>query len=445
MNTGCESQVLCGPFSTDELPSYQAAVIHCQAHFEPTLQRTAVQMVQFVMNVTARFGRKWARVPFGLFFKGIPSNPEKGFAGVNPMNPVSEKTFYTVRSYLMELGVLRFENGKYAIDYSLTALHLVQHDSVQKRILHENKRGGILSTVDGILEWAAGIVQRLLPKQRKQKAKPVQEAVSEPKCLENKDLPYTFHIENYNISPDKSGSMYERTREYFMKKASEVMQALHNVQAKRDALADKRMKRGTLADLCNLFEDGWRSGQKERNPALMPARLVVRDRALLKSQIVGPAREAGIDVRDFAYWTALNWDGLGATFFKKAKSYPLQPAFAWLVRCLESYTGAYHQRDGLDLSGLANPAHRVSAQALAAIADKADKAINSATESIEDLKAQLREARTENEVLRQSSGLPIDDDPVYARASKLAARKITIGSYDDVEPPRRSKLPRHRK
>jgi hypothetical protein len=445
MASDCQSQVLCGPFYPDDLPSYQAAVIHCQAHFEPTLQRTAVQMVQFVMNVTARFGRQWSRVPFGLFFKGIPSNPEKGFAGVNPMNPVSEKTFYTVRSYLIELGVLRFENGKYAIDYSRTALHLVQHESVQKRILHENKRGGILSTVDGILEWAANIVQRLLPKQRKAKAQPVQEAAVEPKCMENKDLPYTFHVENYNISPDKSGSMYERTREYFMKKASEVMQALQNVQAKRDALSDKRAKRGTLADLCNLFEEGWRSGQKERNPSLMPARLVARDRALLKSQIVGPAREAGIDVRAFGFWVAENWDGLGATFFKKAKSYPANPAFPWLVRCLESYTGAFHQRDGLDLSGLANPAHRVSAQALAAIADKADKAVASAAESLEDLKAQLREARTENEALRQSNGLPIDDDPVYARASKLAARKITIGSYDDVDAPRRSKLPRHRK
>lgn len=224
-----------------------------------------------------------------------------------------------------------------------------------------------------------------------------------------------------------------------MKKASEVMQALQSVQAKRQALADKRMKRGTLADLCNMFEDGWREGQKERNPALMPARLVNRDRALLKSQIVGPAREAGIDVRAFGHWVASNWDGIGGTFFKKAKSYPANPAFPWLVRCLETYTAAFADRDGLDLSGIENPAHRVTAARVTAISRKAEQAIAAASESLSDLQAQLREAREENARLRTGKGLPIDDDPIYARASKIASRKITIGSYDEEPPSRRVK------
>lgn len=233
-----------------------------------------------------------------------------------------------------------------------------------------------------------------------------------------------------------------------MSKADDLKKAIFaGVAEQRNRLQAQRKTRRSLADLCNLFEEGWRTGQKERDASIMPARLVSRDRALLKSQIIGPARDAGIDVQDFANWCALNWDGIGATFFKKAKSYPSQPAFAWFVRCLETYSSAYAQRAGLDLSGLANPSHRVSTQAVAAISATAEKAVSRATDAVADLQAQLREAREDNERLRRAKALPIDDDPVYARASKLAARKITIGSYDEEAPaaPVRRKLTRHRK
>lgn len=238
-------------------------------------------------------------------------------------------------------------------------------------------------------------------------------------------------------------------RFYIMRSPADILAHAQRALTERsNRLQAKRKARGSITDLCNLFEEGWRTGQKERNASIMPARLVSRDRALLKSQIIGPAREAGIDVQDFAKWCALNWDGIGATFFHKAKSYPQQPTFAWFVRCLETYSNAYAQRDGLDLSGKANPSQRVTTQAVAAISERAEKAVSRASETVADLQAQLREAREELARVRKTKGLPIDDDPVYAKAIKLASRKITIGRYDDDDAsaaPVRRKLTRRSK
>lgn len=400
-------------------------------HWRRFLSITQLEIVQAIVDRTARFGKHRSRqIPMSWFFDGHDGNPEKGYAGCAPIAPCTPKSFREARAELERLGIVVRDGDVYTIDYSINAMHLATDEGVQKRVIAANKRGGVLSTVRGIVEWAAKLVAQWCERYT---VRPIKTHVSEDK------------------SSDNAGRYFlNKVRDFFMGKINKddiLAHVMGTVNAGRAKVAEKRKTRRSLADLCNLFEEGWRTGQKERDASIMPARLVSRDRALLKSQIIGPARDAGIDVQDFANWCALNWDGIGATFFKKAKSYPAQPAFAWFVRCLETYSSAYAQRDGLDLSGLANPSHRVSTQAVAAISATAEKAVSRATDAVADLQAQLREAREDNERLRRAKALPIDDDPVYARASKLAARKITIGSYDEEAPaaPVRRKLTRHRK
>lgn len=229
-----------------------------------------------------------------------------------------------------------------------------------------------------------------------------------------------------------------------MSKADEIKGAiLASVASRSNRLHQKRAKRQSIADLCTLFEDAWRKGQHERDRSILAARLVARDRKLLKDQIIYPARELDMDVADFAKWVAVHWDAIGAAYFKKAKAYPSAPAFRWLVRCLETYTTAYKNRDSLDPSGKLPDAQRVSTEALAALSDRTEKAIKAATADLDDLRMQLDEARRENEKLKQARGLPVEDDPVYTRIIQQAKRKVTIGSYDDDEPkPRRIKIKR---
>lgn len=213
------------------------------------------------------------------------------------------------------------------------------------------------------------------------------------------------------------------------------------IDEKRSALQSKREKRATVADLCALFEDGWRNGQRERDGSYLPARLVPRDRALLKSQIIVPGRDVGLDVKEFAHWVTAHWDAIGAQYFKKAKSYPKYPAFRWLISCLETYNAAYQNRDYLDTTGKLPDSQRVSAEAVAATKSEAQAALQAAERQIADLKAQLKEQEGENKRLRVKRGMAADDDPIYAKAIKLASRKITIGSYDDEpEQPRKRKF-----
>lgn len=428
MPTDAGSQALCGPFSSTDFPDYQAAIQHVNVHWRRFLSMTQLEIVQAIVDRTARFGKQRSRrIPMEWFFDGHDGNPEKGYAGCAPIAPCTPKSFREARAELERLGIIVRDDETYTIDYSVNAMHLATDEGVQKRVLSANKRGGALSTVQGIVEWAAKLVAQWCER-------------------------YTVRSSKTHVFEDKSSNnagvyFLHKVRDFFMGRTNKdalLASIMGTVEAGRAKIAEKRKTRRSLSDLCNLFEEGWRSGQKERNPKIMPARLVSRDRALLKTQIIGPARDADIDPQAFANWIALNWDGIGATYFQKAKSYPEHPSFAWLVRCLETYTGAYHARDGIDLSGLANPSQRVSTKAVKDIADQADKAVNIAADRVADLQAQLREAREDNERLRAAKALPIDDDPVYARASKLAARKITIGKYDDETPVRR-KLARHRK
>lgn len=215
-----------------------------------------------------------------------------------------------------------------------------------------------------------------------------------------------------------------------------------SVGAARDKVRDKRRKRRTLADLCSLFENAWNRGQREKSKEVPPTRLVQRDRALLKSQIITPFRDTTIDIEDFAYWVALNWHAIGAQYFTKSKRYPELPAFRWLVKCLETYTLAYQNREYLDENAsLSRTQMRKKVAAVEKIQESADRSIASMQSEVEDLRRQLAERDKDNARLREQLGEAEDDDPILAHAVRAAKRKVKIGSYDD-EPskPRRRRL-----
>ena len=230
-----------------------------------------------------------------------------------------------------------------------------------------------------------------------------------------------------------------------MNKADELKNSIFSgVAARRTALHDKRKARASVPDLCNLFEDGWRSGQHERDSTVLASRLGAKHRKLLKTQIVYPSRELNIDLQDFAHFVTLHWDGIGQTLFKKAKTYPAAPTFAWFVACLETYMRAYTDREIIDFTPgtTGQPGHllHVSTRHYTA-----NTGYSSPAEHIADLEAQLREERREK---ASGNGLPVESDPVYARVKKMASRKIVFGKYDEEEPapkPARRKLEKHRK
>jgi len=488
------SQVLCGPFASDDFPDFQAACVHFDQQWSRLLSQTEAEFLKAVIYRTCRMGIRYRkrRIPMAWFFDGHLGNEITGYAGCPSMLPVSRKTFHKVRNDLVSYGILRYEGESYAIDYSVTALHLIEHENIQKRTLAANRHGGILSTMEGLDKWARHCVSLLIqqstanrdqdpiaacpaPKSygsstsQRKKQETAYASKMDVQCPKNTSthgekncsnviqissfsrkthrtetgetqsvmLPYRVTHNTYVISSDKSSDISCGDGEL----DNEELKArlMQQVQGKRDAVEKKRRTRGNLSDMCSLFEAAWRKGQHERDSKVLASRLVTRDRALLKSQIVGPARDLGIDMEEFAYWTAVNWDAIGGQYFRKAKSYPAAPSFPWLVRCLETYTRAFAARDDLDPTAQRKDAQRVTAQAVAVIQ-------NVAASELDDLKAQLREARSDNTKLREQFGLSVDDDPVYARAVKLASKKVTIGRYDDDEPkPARKKLKRHRK
>lgn len=421
--TATKSQALCGPFLSTDLPDFQAAVLHVQTHWQRLLSATQLEIVQAIVNRTARFGQRVRRIPTEWFYDGHDDNPETGYAGVPPITPVSLKGFYEARNELVRLGILSRDDETYAIDYSVTAIDLAMDEDVQRRVVHTNKRGGILSTVEGLIEWAASIIR------------------------------YTVRSYKTHVSEDKSsecsgGYFMDKVREFFMGKrsAADVLASVQStVAAARETLATKRRSRATLADMCSLFENAWNKGQRERTRSIPPTRLVPRDRSLLKTQLVMPFRDSDMQIEDFAYWVAKHWDAIGAQYFQKSKAYPEVPAFRWLVTCLETYTLAYQHRDSLDPTGTPNTAQRVSAGVLAASKADAAEALAIAKKQIADLQAQLKEAGAEAVKVRRAKGLPLDDDPVYARVIQKASRKITIGNYDDDEDAKPRKLRRLRK
>lgn len=399
------------------------------------------EMVMHIILTTIGMGIDKRPINQTFLERGAEANPETGFMGVAGITPVSRTAHDKAFAEAIAEGVIiKDSDGLVSVNVGITPLELVQHESVVKRLM-QSAKNGILATIEGIIAWATRLSAFSLKQACTAASQASRSAQAEqPKPLENNDATYSLH-EKDNILPPKGGRIYARG---LLARISENImgrtpaQILSDVTAqvadKYNRLQQKRAKRQSIADLCNMFEAAWRKGQHERDRSVLAARLVARDRKLLKDQIIYPSRELDMNIVDFAEWVAVHWDAIGAAYFKKAKSYPAAPAFPWLVRCLETYVTAYRNRDSLDPTGKLPDAARASASAVAAISARVEKAIAAQADDIDDLRRQLAEAQRENEKLKLERGLPVEDDPVYARVIKQARRPVAIGRYDDEEP-----------
>jgi len=508
MTTSPNSQALCGPFSLNELPSFQAAVEHLESQWREPLPTLAARIVYAAISVTAKFNRSACRLSARFLRRGLKRNAATGFSGLAAFIE-TEQAINNALNLLYSTGVFRRDaRGRTTIDYSKTAYDLVQCEDIRKSVKRRYSHNPYMRTCEGIIEWAAKLTSWLLPQNTKETYQngSTTSVSSNKECesgvgSQNQSLPQSSTAQQVSADANSVGTMsgtlcnpsttsvcvvgkanssdrspwikpngnqclgypesysfsYRTTPlsgdkspssiwDRVMSNAESIKAAvLASVAAGRNRLQEKRIKRANISDLCTLFEDAWRKGQHERDSSILPSRLVARDRKLLKDQVIYPSRDVDMDVRDFAHWVALHWDAIGATYFEKAKSYPDAPAFRWFVRCLETYTTAYQNRAHLDPNAKRNTPQRVSTVAVQAVIQQADKAVTAAATELDDLRRQLAEAHDKNQKLRLARGLDADDDPVYSRAIKAANRKVVIGSYDDEPAPKRVKLKRKSK
>jgi hypothetical protein len=433
------SQVLCGPFLEEDIPDYQAAMTHYITHWSKTLSPLQGELIQAIIGWTARFARRWTRdaCTFATFMQGALPNPETGFAGVPPLTPVSAAAFSKARKELIAYGVIQqTEQGHYSVNYAITCLDLVEHATVRDRMRKHATNGSILSTDEGIQQWAlqrAMFSQTLNTENKSSNASQnAEKALSSSPCSQtlqdqcSKTSARSTSLNNGNTTKKKNGStnscnepeqtsvtsgseatstkkkpsptppdgnttsqpmsvfykekstpqhqltlrlsLYRnissfdisqeeisriKNEVYLMSKgkrsAADILADVSaSVDGKREALVAKRRTRMTLADRVVLFERSWMRGQRERSSDIPPNRFVNRDKKLLKDQLLKPAEGTKLDIEEFAYWVALNWTSIGAKYFTKTRKYPANPAFGWMIRCLETYTLAYQEREYLE-------------------------------------------------------------------------------------------------
>lgn len=384
-----------GPFSKKSLPDYQAAIQHHRTQFAWALSQNMRHIVERVIDSTVRFGDRYAYISYQNFMDGSRPNPSKGYAGIAPIPHMTRKTFYSVIGSLVDMGILVKDELKYSINYATDALDLAPRPDVQRRVLHENRRGGLLSTVEGIIEWATKLVAHLTGETGAGEKPAEQQDTQENKAIEGcHRIPSTI---THTKLPDKSGNnMQSLIQGLIMGKitSEDVKRSiLATVASKRDKLDSKRRGRRTLADQVALFEQAWQDGQRKRDSSILPSRILGKHRAILKSQILKPSADT-LDTEHFARWTAENWDVVRDAYFSKSSKYPENPAFPWLVACLETYVTAYSNRDHLgdptfslsrrDLLRQADTAKHVAANVADASGKQADE--------IKALKAELNEA-----------------------------------------------------
>lgn len=156
MPSASSSQVLCGPFNSDDLPDYQAAIQVWRTHWFRCLTDTQNEIVLAIIDSTVRFVKSSRWMTYHWFVYGGLPNPEEGFAGTAPITPITRDNFYKNMRKLIELGiVVEIRRDTYAIDYSITAAHLTADENIVRSMRSRNSRGGQLQTQEGIQEWSA--------------------------------------------------------------------------------------------------------------------------------------------------------------------------------------------------------------------------------------------------------------------------------------------------
>lgn len=426
MSSVAARQVLCGPFNSGDLPDYQAAIQHMRIHWRRLLSVTQLEIVEAIMDRTVRFGKRSKRMNTEWFQDGHASNGEN-YAGCAPITPVSRQAFSKAMSALTRIGIVIKTGRTYAIDYSITIMDLATDADVQKRVLAENRRGGILSTLEGMLEWAAAALDKYL--------NPVVNKDEEAST-------YTFTPTKTQPSDNKlsetMGSYFlTRVRDYIMgnRTAAQIMADVHtSVAAGREKVQAKRKTRRTLADSCALFETEWANGQRDRDSAMPVSRIVGKDRALLKQHILKRAEGTELDTDAFAYWVANNWQAIGASYFAKAKSYPERPVMPWLVKCFDTYVIAYQQKDTLDTEGTRSQTELLKRAAQTTQVQEAGKNVAEAKDKeLAIVKAQLAEA---NRLLAKKGQSANPDLDAESQAIVAKGKRMSFPDYDDVPTPK---------
>lgn len=425
------SQVLSDHFFHEGKIDYQAVIQYSRA-FMSFLSAREYAVYSFVIDATARFRRVSSYLALRQFFSGIDITDR--CAGVCPVPHMSEQALRRILRKLERIGLMQRDGKKFTLLFEATPESVAHDEEVQRTVTSLNYRGGELSTDDGVIECGKRLTRWLVGLFTRQE--PEQEEAQQNKGDEETES-YTFRSKTQHSSPNKLGDIWERLM-------SDKDRLLHSITARvendRGRTREKRAKRRTIGDQTNLFVQEWERGQRDNPKYSAPARLVSRDRKLLKDQIIHPFQNGNSKPEDFAYWVAKNWDAIGAQYFSKSKKYPEYPAFRWLVACLETYLVAYEQRDYLDETATMDrtAAARQSSAAKQAIED-AKQYRASTDEEVEDLRRQLREQDKEMSKLRAEKGMEPDDDPVYNRVIKTASKRPTIGSFDEPEPRKRPK------
>jgi hypothetical protein len=386
---------------------YQGAVQHFNLHWRRFLSATQGEIVQAVIDRTVRFGVTERRIPTKWFYEGHSASDTGDYAGCAPILPVSRQAFSVALRDLQRLGILTVRDSVYRVNFDVNAMQLALDERVQARVTRENYRGGILSTVEGMLEWASVLIEKWLQNLWGGHNKSGQDITDccQPYTL-TPNKTYVFTSDKSSVNGVRGKTFRERVKDYLMgnAKASEILSAIQTqVDAARNRVADKRRKRRTLADECALFEQAWLRGQK--GEGRFANRIVGADRRLLKDQIIKPAANSSLDLEKLAEWATEHWDAIGAQYFAKAKSYPEYPAFRWFVKCFATYLTAYEQRDYLDESGTRNTTQLLKrAKQADKLDEQTEQTLAAAKREIDMLKAELRDAHK-----RVAKAAPIDD------------------------------------
>lgn len=418
---------------------YQAVIQYSRA-FIPFLNETERAFYQFIIDCTARFGRKNTRIAKSEFTTG--KAPSQGFAGTMPPPECSRNTFYKVLNRLQDLKLVEIdmEGNKYTLRFDTLPIEVAADPQVQKGFAARNRHNSELRTAEGILAWAGKLTKLLLDAFTITRVEPEQEE-KQPEAQENKAKDVSPYSLYYKIQPsplDKSkGNFRKLFRDIFMGKrdVSEIMQSITaGVQERRDRVTQKRKVRRTLADRAALFETEWLRGQREKNSKRPPARIVGRDRALIKSQILKNAEGTELDTDAFAYWVAHHWQAIGAQYFPNSKRYPEFPVIPWLIKCFEVYITAFEQREFLDEDGTKSDTDYMRRAAQAdKIREAGINALAAADRENANLRAQLRERdRLLEEAVKSGGKLPRNDlltDEQHAMIER--GKKMQFPSYDE--------------
>jgi hypothetical protein len=414
--------------------SYQSVMQYARAlgYF---LNETERAFYNFIIDCTARFGRESTYLSMEHFRNGFLPDNEKCFAGSMPPPEVSRNTHYKIINRLQALGYIAVDGRKYTILLTTLPVEIVRDADVCKGFAARNRHNSNLRTPEGIYEWAGQLTERLLM------ALGFRGEAEEP-YINNGDAvsPYSLYYKNEPSPSNKlEGDMLNTIRDIFMGKrsAAEILASVQTtVTAGRTKITDKRKKRRTLQDACALFEAEWASGQRDRDSTAPANRIVGKDRALLKNQIIKRSEGTDLDTDAFAYWVAKNWQAIGATYFEKAKRYPERPVVPWLIACFETYIIAYQQREHLDTEGTRSQTELLKRSAATSAVQKAGQDVAAAQQDqINLLEAQLREAR---ELMATRNLDAVENDMVDPEAKAIIAkgRNMQFPDYDDEPAPK---------